>query len=83
MKDFGRTETIKHIWIDLDSQAHPEVFLHIFRKQINNKKEEPKIIVIEESGFLSENPTMFVMTRKEFKAEYEIDVPELFEDDNP
>ena len=82
IKDHGRTK-VKHLWIDLDSWNHAEVWLHVFRKRLfhagqKNQKND-NLIVIEEGGFAHE-PKMKIMTRDEFKEEYEIDVPELFED---
>ena len=76
-KDFGRRDR-KHVFIDLDSWNHSEVWLHVFRKVLHRPEEEDKLIVIEEGGF-ADGPKMKVMTRDEFKGEYEIDVPELFE----
>lgn len=77
-RDFGRT-TVKHVWIDLDSWTHPEIWLHVFTKELyRNKEEEVKLIVVEEGGFVRDEPLMKVMTREEFIREYGIDVPELF-----
>ena len=74
MPDFGRRE-MKHIFIDLDSWNHPEVWLHVFRQEL---QDNDNLIVVEEGGFIKE-PFMKVMTREEFEKEYAIDVPELFE----
>lgn len=90
VSDFGRG-TIKHLWIDLDSWKHSEIWLHVFRKQLYYRNEEgesippERLIVLEEGGFGvgfggREEVRMKIMTREEFKKEYEIDVPELFEE---
>lgn len=81
-RDFGRTN-LYHLLIDFDSEKHPEVWLHVFRKELyddptSNEGELQKLIIVEESGFFPQTPRMLVMTREEFVREYEIDVPELF-----
>jgi len=46
---------------------------------LGRKTKRTTTSLIEEGGFAHE-PKMKIMTRDEFKEEYEIDVPELFED---
>ena len=76
MAKFGRKDR-KHVFVDLDSWGHPEVWLHVFRKALHRQEEEGKLIVVEEGGFADSVKTK-VMTREEFQQEYDIDVPELF-----
>jgi hypothetical protein len=82
--DCGRSEP-RHVFIDLDSAKYSELYLHVFREQLtyggSDVKATERLVVVEEGGFLNDNePRMKVMTRDEFKKEYETDVPELFGD---
>lgn len=80
-RDFGRT-IVKHFCIDLDSWGHPEIWLHVFKQELyRSAQDELKLIVVEEGGFGSDEPRMKVMTREEFKLEYKIDIPELFDEE--
>jgi hypothetical protein len=81
-RDFGRANR-KHVWIDLDSWKHPEIWLHVFKQELYRDfpEEEVKLIVVEEGGFVRDEPLMKVMTRAEFIQEYGIDVPELFNEE--
>lgn len=72
----------KHVFIDLDSAKHPELWLHVFAKELERQDENGEFpprqaVVVEEGGFIEELRTK-LMTREQFREEYEIDCPEIF-----
>lgn len=75
-KPFSVHQT-KHVFIDLDSWKHSEVWLHVFAQELRREGER-KAIVVEEGGFRDEPGPMKVLTREQFIEEYEIDCPEIF-----